>query len=1519
MHDLEKRIINFMQHIGIWYIIIVFFPLESCLENTNLSLSKSAIVEPRYNIKSSAKEKPSAELTPPATLTEIDKSEFEDSQKFPTNTSSNKEYASFWTEEESKEDALEREIVVKNKNDKPTANQTNGNIIRADRFQINQNIVKEQKASKLVREKKLQQRVFTVREKGYSVRFYKKDNLWRAKVADITGKKFNLPAHLSERDINLLTSTISSRTGLIQLVLPTGTKEGYVYLGGLQGGEKNKNNSDMDQDSDNDEEDNGDQDLDDDKSNKPSKEDQQEKNSNTGTKRKRSSSSEEDSSSNNELSNTKKTINKKDQKSEGKSTSKNSKDEADNQNKDQQKESDVNEAYQYEDIDIQAILESRIREIFGEERAFNDKQIHVMAAADNITRNSLTEILRMDKDNNSFTDRILLIPCNLGNAHWVGLMLEIDKNENLIQAEYMDSLGKDSQIQTNYKRQLKSLYPNAKPETVSILEQDDYTSCGAYTIENFIRALLQERTLNKKNPINTSLKINYTKEKAGVAEGSSSTTIRKDNKDDINLNDFNKDNKINNKKIRRQHLDILRKYDPNFYNGFYIRQKNNRPTTASISEQLGYIKRLQNVTFSLKEVKVMAEVKYNLMNIKNEKIRKELWEVFATSAKTNHNHGLYLNSIRQKLTESVNNIKSIQNNKSDQETLESIIKILFNIDWKFTDTLFLDKEDFCLTYEALKSVTNISVRKEKLGRFLTEIDEEIEDKDIQTVLWQQASFNKKNDYRVLYNNQEKGEHLKEVQDAEKEYTKAIDSMKRYNMNFLGDIDDMDTSADINLLQESIDNFISAASKGHKKAKEQLRKLQEEGNYNNTDEDIQNLIKDAVKAAADPSDLTDFFKITENDLKHLHLQDLIVMELDPKKAPADIEWGGVLIDIKEDNNILPRDPADDSKDLTYKVSISNIENFDMIQVPKQGPEKFIFGPLFKSGEKRYDDLVLAIDTSGEGEDETTYCVAKRSGEFYFVVEVGGITGKHLPGKNSKEIYQLTLEKLATVAKDHHVNTIYLEVNNDRSYEFTLNQILKEKGLDHIFIHAYLNRENKQERIINGLSPLLKQHKLIINKEVLRQDCNSIPTTDLDYKLFYQFMTIQKYQIGSNTYFDGGNPKHDDRIDVVNSAITYLKNRKEPKARVYTQKELRDKGIKIEKTFATTELKKLQEKFNEYSSLELKETKFDLAVNYMEGSQGIVQNYKEAKKLLEEILSIVPNDAACLERLGKIYKYGLGTPEDPLQAYVCYKEALRNNENPETLFELYDILRKNLKEKFVKKVYDKSIKFLKKSADLEYLPAEYKLSKIILSKEKEKGAYREAKSLLYKAQRRGYQKANYFKAKLVFNELGFKKDIIKYLEQASIVDMKAIPPRFGLAKAQLALANIYYYKQKDYQKSLDYYSKAAVFYTEAKEQLAFIYYHGRGTKKNLNKALALFLELFIEKQDKYMFYQNDFNLKSNRDNFYNEIVQEEIVKEIKQRSKDEIIRIMLEICRMNQEIGINLPKGLTEEKMLKLKNS
>ena len=68
--------------------------------------------------------------------------------------------------------------------------------------------------------------------------------------------------------------------------------------------------------------------------------------------------------------------------------------------------------------------------------------------------------------------------------------------------------------------------------------------------------------------------------------------------------------------------------------------------------------------------------------------------------------------------------------------------------------------------------------------------------------------------------------------------------------------------------------------------------------------------------------------------------------------------------------------------------------------------------------------------------------------------------------------------------------------------------------------------KERRIIDTLEPAMNQHRLIIDKSLVRKDFESTP--EAKYKLFYQLTRITR---------DRGALAHDDRLEALSMAVTY----------------------------------------------------------------------------------------------------------------------------------------------------------------------------------------------------------------------------------------------------------------------------------------------------------------------------------------------------------------------------------------------
>ena len=167
-------------------------------------------------------------------------------------------------------------------------------------------------------------------------------------------------------------------------------------------------------------------------------------------------------------------------------------------------------------------------------------------------------------------------------------------------------------------------------------------------------------------------------------------------------------------------------------------------------------------------------------------------------------------------------------------------------------------------------------------------------------------------------------------------------------------------------------------------------------------------------------------------------------------------------------------------------------------------------------KEYDEILMAIDPSGRGTDETAYCVLGRLFSKLYLLDIDGMKDGYSPD---------TLAKLANKAAEFNVTRIVVEGNYGGGM-FT--QLLKPYLYEiKTQVEEVNNYTQKEKRIIDTLGPLIANHRLIASYEVVKRDIEQGFNRDTDtnsymYSLFYQLTHVTR---------DRGALKHDDRIDVL----------------------------------------------------------------------------------------------------------------------------------------------------------------------------------------------------------------------------------------------------------------------------------------------------------------------------------------------------------------------------------------------------
>ena len=87
-----------------------------------------------------------------------------------------------------------------------------------------------------------------------------------------------------------------------------------------------------------------------------------------------------------------------------------------------------------------------------------------------------------------------------------------------------------------------------------------------------------------------------------------------------------------------------------------------------------------------------------------------------------------------------------------------------------------------------------------------------------------------------------------------------------------------------------------------------------------------------------------------------------------------------------------------------------------------------------------------------------------------------------------------------------------------------------------IEEVRHQTQKEKRIIDCLEPVMNQHRLIVDTQVVHQDFQSTqhlpPEAGLSFQLFYQMTRVTK---------DRGALRHDDRLDCLAMGVRYWVDR------------------------------------------------------------------------------------------------------------------------------------------------------------------------------------------------------------------------------------------------------------------------------------------------------------------------------------------------------------------------------------------
>ena len=235
------------------------------------------------------------------------------------------------------------------------------------------------------------------------------------------------------------------------------------------------------------------------------------------------------------------------------------------------------------------------------------------------------------------------------------------------------------------------------------------------------------------------------------------------------------------------------------------------------------------------------------------------------------------------------------------------------------------------------------------------------------------------------------------------------------------------------------------------------------------------------------------RLSDAERYPLKVSDLVVMDIPTSEAPDKVVWA--------------------SGEQYVVQELPNVAfNGDYYHTPMHISEQF----------EEYSGSVMSIDPSGRGKDETGYAVVKMLNGFLYVRRCGGVDGGY-----SEE----AMQKLAMIAKEENVNEIIVESNfGDGMFNQLMTPILTK--IHPVTLSEVRHNTQKEKRIIDVLEPVMNQHKLVVDKKLIKQDYESTqhlpPESSLRYQLMYQMTRLTA---------ERGALSNDDRLDSLAMAVQY----------------------------------------------------------------------------------------------------------------------------------------------------------------------------------------------------------------------------------------------------------------------------------------------------------------------------------------------------------------------------------------------
>ena len=236
-------------------------------------------------------------------------------------------------------------------------------------------------------------------------------------------------------------------------------------------------------------------------------------------------------------------------------------------------------------------------------------------------------------------------------------------------------------------------------------------------------------------------------------------------------------------------------------------------------------------------------------------------------------------------------------------------------------------------------------------------------------------------------------------------------------------------------------------------------------------------------------------LSDSEKFPLKMADLVVTAVNPTTAPDSVIWCS--------------DPRNVIKEL-----------------PTVGlPGDYFYSPMQLQGEWHpYQETICSVDPSGRGTDETAAAfISQRNGFLYL----------HQMCAYRDGYSDTTLLDILRHCKKYKVSKLVIETNFGDGIVAELFKKHLQQTKQAIDVEEVRANVRKEDRIIDALEPIMNQHRLVVDKDVIDWDYksnkNEAPEKRLLYMLFYQMSRMCR---------EKGAVKHDDRLDALAQGVKYF---------------------------------------------------------------------------------------------------------------------------------------------------------------------------------------------------------------------------------------------------------------------------------------------------------------------------------------------------------------------------------------------